>query len=154
MGTSSKYTGDAKERNRQKAEAWRKRHPGRQAEIQKAFRERNPDKAKEQRQKAERKPEAQEKRRQRQKRHTVEIRLKAIDYLGGKCNHCGQTFHHSAMDFHHVDPSTKEVKGKGIPSNCSWERVLEELVKTILLCANCHRIHHYKERNPECKTFL
>ena len=34
----------------------------------------------------------------------------------------------------------------------SWETVLKELVKTELLCANCHRVHHYRERNPECET--
>lgn len=147
-----KYTGDEKERRRQSSAEWRKRNPERTAEILKSYRERNADKLNEQSKRYAKTPAGIEKRRKRQKQRNVEIRLKAVDYLGGKCNHCGGVFHHSAMDFHHVDPSTKEVKGKGIPTNCSWEKVLKELVKTILLCANCHRIHHYRERNPKCET--
>lgn len=121
----------------------------RQAEAQARWRKRHPEKAIAIRKAVEAKPASQEKRRIRQRQHVLKMRLRAIAEKGGKCEHCQQAFHHSAMDFHHVDPSTKETKGKGIPSNSSWASIQKELAKTILLCANCHRIHHYKERNPD-----
>jgi predicted HNH restriction endonuclease len=123
----------------------RKRRLGKEASAR--FRKLNPDKVKESRLKAESTARNKELRRLRQRRHHIQIRLKAIAELGGKCVHCQQVFHPAAMDFHHLDPSTKEVKGRGIPAGNSWEKVQKELAKTILLCANCHRIHHYKERN-------
>lgn len=152
METDVDLAAARKERSRKRQEAYNLRHPGRRAEITAAYRRRHPEKVKASRLASEAKPIAKEKRRLRQKAHVLKTRLRAIEYLGGACQHCGGKFHHSAMDFHHVDPSSKEVKGKGIPSNNSWEKVLKELVKTVLLCANCHRIHHYRERNPECVT--
>ena len=119
------------------------------AEAQARFRERHPDRIKESKRKAEALPASKEKRRTRQRRHHLQNRLRAIAELGGKCFACQQSFHHSAMDFHHINPESKGIKGKGIPANNSWENVKKELAKTILLCANCHRIHHYKERNPD-----
>jgi hypothetical protein len=118
-------------------------------EAQKRYRDRHPDRASEARRRSEAKETSKEKRRTRQKRHHLQTRLKAIAELGNKCSICEQSFHHAAMDFHHLDPTTKQVKGKGLPCNNSWKSVEKELVKTILLCANCHRIHHYKERNPD-----
>jgi hypothetical protein len=45
------------------------------------------------------------------------------------------------LDFHHVDPSTKEfdfTKGQ----TYSYERQKREAEKCILICANCHRELH------------
>jgi hypothetical protein len=117
-------------------------------EAQKRFRDRNPDRARELRRICEAKENSKEKRRLRQRRGNLQTRLRAIAEMGGKCSHCQQAYHHAAMDFHHVDPGTKEVKGRGLPTGNSWENIKRELAKTILLCSNCHRIHHYKERNP------
>lgn len=55
---------------------------------------------------------------------------------------CGGVFHHSAFDFHHIDPTTKE-KDPGLMMTHSDEVLFKELDKCILLCANCHRIRHY-----------
>lgn len=124
------------------------RHKRLLREAQKRYRERHPERAREARQRCEAKETSKEKRRLRQRKHCLEVRLRAIAELGGKCSSCQQSFHHAAMDFHHVDPTTKTTKGRGIATNNSWENVKLELAKTILLCANCHRIHHYMERNP------
>ncbi len=120
-----------------------------QREATRRYRERYPEKSKESSLKSNATQRSAELRRLRQRKHHLQIRLKAIEELGGKCLHCNQSFHHSAMDFHHVDPKTKATKGKGIEAGNSWERVKIELAKTVLLCANCHRIHHYKERNTD-----
>lgn len=70
----------------------------------------------------------------------------AVELMGGKCFDCGGVFHQSVYDFHHLDPSEKE----GNPSSFltkTDERLKEELNKCVLLCANCHRIRHFKEGN-------
>lgn len=69
-------------------------------------------------------------------------KLRAIQYLGGKCNHCQQVVHPAAFDFHHVDPTTKDIE-IGNLMTLSDENVFKELDNCILLCANCHRIEHF-----------
>jgi hypothetical protein len=74
-------------------------------------------------------------------------KLKAIEYLGGKCFHCGiVSEHRSIYDFHHLDKTTKEAD-PGSLLHHSWTRIQKELDKCILLCANCHRIEHEKDYN-------
>lgn len=65
----------------------------------------------------------------------------AIQLFGDKCFDCGQTFPPCCYDFHHLDPSKKELN----PANAvqySKERYLKEISKCIMLCSNCHRIRH------------
>lgn len=70
---------------------------------------------------------------------------KAVEYLGGSCKHCGlKTDKYSVYDFHHLDPSEKEHGiGKLV---ASWKKLVIELDKCILLCANCHRIVHHEDK--------
>lgn len=65
-----------------------------------------------------------------------------------KCTKCGFD-HIAALDFHHEDPSTKEYDVNRLISNKRFTKAYEEIKKCIVLCANCHRIHHYEEKkNP------
>ena len=67
---------------------------------------------------------------------------KAVDYLGGKCSKCGYSKCLSALDFHHLDPNEKDIAPAKVLSR-SWENILLEINKCILLCSNCHReLHH------------
>jgi len=61
-----------------------------------------------------------------------------VEEAGGKCQLCGYATYAGALQFHHVDPSTKEfsVSQKGVTR--SFERALAEARKCVLLCANCH----------------
>lgn len=59
----------------------------------------------------------------------------------GPCVDCGQTYHPAAMQFDHVD-GAKEYTISGM-MNSPRERVLKELEKCVLRCANCHAIRHY-----------
>ena len=70
------------------------------------------------------------------------LRLKAIDYKGGRCAICAYNKSLQALDFHHLDPSQKDygISAKGYTR--SWVKVKQELDKCILLCANCHREIH------------
>ena len=63
-----------------------------------------------------------------------------------KCVKCGFS-HPAALDFHHTDPSIKEDDVAKLKTMTNKKRLLDEISKCIVLCANCHRIHHYEERN-------
>jgi len=75
------------------------------------------------------------------RRHS--LKQKAVDYKGGECQKCGYKKCLVALDFHHLDESTKDFNISG--SHCrKWETLKEELDKCILVCANCHRELHSK----------
>ena len=51
-----------------------------------------------------------------------------------------------ALDFHHVGEKT-DILSVMVHDGFSWERIQEEIKKCIVLCSNCHRIEHYKNKN-------
>ena len=62
-----------------------------------------------------------------------------------KCVNCGFS-HIACMDFHHEDPTTKLDSVHRLVNNGQFALAQEEIKKCIVLCANCHRIHHHEER--------
>jgi hypothetical protein len=50
------------------------------------------------------------------------------------------------LDFHHRDPYTKVNRVSDMINNCSKSKILTEIQKCDCLCANCHRILHYEEK--------
>lgn len=82
----------------------------------------------------------------RRKELTPAALKKAIDYLGGKCKFCSMD-HPAALQFYHRDPSTKEYDIAGAHLLKRWEKLVVELDKCDLLCANCHCIEHYSHRD-------
>ena len=79
-----------------------------------------------------------------QRKRAKERKLILVNMLGGSCQSCGYCKNYSVLSFHHVDPKSKKF---GIDSrhcsNRSWEALLEEVAKCILLCLNCHtELHH------------
>lgn len=62
------------------------------------------------------------------------------------CSNCGED-RHWVLDFHHLDPSKKEIDISRLARAGSKARLQEELNKCIVLCANCHRDLHYQENN-------
>jgi hypothetical protein len=71
------------------------------------------------------------------------LKEEMVKVLGGGCKFCGYNKCCGALDFHHI----KENKDEGIASlikNASKQKILKELEKCILLCANCHRELHTK----------
>ena len=85
-----------------------------------------------------------EKRHKQQRERAQNFKKKAVEYCGGKCCHCGNQFPPAVYDFHHINPEEKEVLISKIMSH-SWDSIIKELDKCILLCANCHRIEHNKD---------
>lgn len=61
------------------------------------------------------------------------------------CSHCGQN-HPATLDFHHVirDPSNRKIND--LLKRGAVEKAMKEIEeKCIVLCSNCHRIHHWEE---------
>jgi hypothetical protein len=69
------------------------------------------------------------------------IKIKAVKFMGGSCVRCGYNDHPAALQFHHLDPSTKLTGWTKLRLK-SWNKITEELQKCIMLCANCHSIEH------------
>lgn len=65
----------------------------------------------------------------------------AVNYKGGKCSQCGYDRCIAALEFHHLNPSEKDFTWVKMRLT-SWKRILQELDKCALLCANCHREIH------------
>jgi predicted HNH restriction endonuclease len=74
----------------------------------------------------------------------VKRKLDAIAYKGGSCQVCGYDKYYGALQFHHRDPSKKDVVWTKLRLR-SWEKITAELDKCDLLCANCHAEVHQKD---------
>jgi hypothetical protein len=57
------------------------------------------------------------------------------------CSCCGEDAT-ECLDLHHLDPTQKEGTLARINDFGSWNRILEEIAKCIVVCANCHRKIH------------
>lgn len=57
------------------------------------------------------------------------------------CADCGYRGHPAALDFHHIDRSTKTRKVSSLAAG-PLERAMAEADKCIVLCANCHKLRH------------
>jgi 5-methylcytosine-specific restriction endonuclease McrA len=77
------------------------------------------------------------------KKKRSERKAKAIELKGGKCAQCGYDRCSYALEFHHLSHDTKDKDISQFFIRNTWEGVLKELEKCILLCANCHRELHY-----------
>jgi transcription elongation factor Elf1 len=66
------------------------------------------------------------------------------------CVECGQK-HPATLDFHHVIKDDKKVVTDLI-RNGQLKRAMEEVQKCVVLCANCHRIHHWEEIRAKRKA--
>ena len=61
-------------------------------------------------------------------------RLKALEYLGGKCKSCGTE---DNLEFDHEDRSLKSFSINNLLSR-RWDIQVQELDKCQLLCLDCH----------------
>jgi hypothetical protein len=69
---------------------------------------------------------------------------KIVEMMGGKCSKCGYCRNYSALEFHHLDPSKKEINIANSIRR-TWNSLIKELEKCVLVCSNCHR----EEHNPD-----
>ena len=60
--------------------------------------------------------------------------------LSKGCEACGYNKNPVALQFDHLDPKAK-TNGKLHFSKLSWAKLVDEINKCRVLCANCHAIH-------------
>lgn len=70
-----------------------------------------------------------------------QVKQQAVNYLGGFCSKCGYNKCLSALEFHHIDSTTKDKDYTNLKNSFS-DKLKSELDKCVLLCSNCHREHH------------
>lgn len=70
-----------------------------------------------------------------------ENRIKLLELFGDKCSICGYDKCLDALQFHHIDDSSKLFT---ISNKLAYnlEQLIPEAKKCILLCANCHIERH------------
>lgn len=100
------------------------------------------------------------KRKRTQKVHRDKAFVKFIKYKEGVgCAKCGYNKYSGALDFHHIDPSTKERRVTASMFYSNSYTIKKELKKCILVCKNCHYELHsvfrqdinlYKSMIKEC----
>ncbi len=85
---------------------------------------------------------------ERTRKRKKEKRQEWRDYKAGlSCFFCGFS-HPAVIDFHHPE-SKGETKVSEYTHRGQWKRAYEEAEKCQPLCANCHRILHYNQREGE-----
>ena len=59
-----------------------------------------------------------------------------------KCETCGEN-HIACLDFHHKNPDKKDFNiSNAVSRGWKLEKILKEIEKCVILCANCHRKLH------------
>lgn len=69
--------------------------------------------------------------------------FKALKTATG-CARCSETFW-ACLEYHHVSDDKEFTLADAFHRNYGMPRILAEIAKCILLCANCHRKEHYQE---------
>jgi len=72
---------------------------------------------------------------------------------GGSCQICGYKKCLKALDFHHLNEKNKSFNLDVRGLTRSWDVIVNEVHKCVLVCSNCHReIHAGLIKLPKLKT--
>jgi predicted HNH restriction endonuclease len=71
--------------------------------------------------------------------YAQKVKEQLVALFGNFCILCGNTYHQSVYDFHHLNPKEKDFT---IAKATSIQVAYKEAQKCIMLCANCHRTIH------------
>jgi hypothetical protein len=83
----------------------------------------------------------------RRQRRSTRHRQLISELKSQPCSDCGQTYPPYVMDFDHVADKTGEVSK--FVYTYGTVRLLEEIERCDLVCANCHRMRTYRRRREE-----
>ncbi len=62
--------------------------------------------------------------------------------MGDRCGGCSRVVPDSLFEFHHWDAREKKFGISKDGMTRPWEAIAAELLKCVMLCANCHREVH------------
>jgi predicted nucleic acid-binding Zn ribbon protein len=77
-----------------------------------------------------------------QKKRGLARKLLLVKALGGQCSVCGYDRNLAALVFHHSESGKDFKLDMRSLSNRTWDKVLAEAEKCVLLCRNCHAELH------------
>lgn len=69
-------------------------------------------------------------------------KIKLVEGFSSKCSMCGIQDDPIIYDFHHLDSNEKEFQLSG--KIMSWENLIIEAKKCVMLCSHCHRKLHFR----------
>jgi hypothetical protein len=59
------------------------------------------------------------------------------------CNRCGYNTCSAALEFHHPNDDKWQKGKRAVNATWGYDRINAEIIKCEVLCANCHREHHF-----------
>lgn len=87
-------------------------------------------------------------RRARIKQFLTEIKLKQ------GCSECGYKEHPEALEFDHTSDNKSFTVSRAIALGYSEKKILSEIEKCELVCANCHRVRTYNRRQQRLENLV
>jgi len=76
-------------------------------------------------------------------------KARAVGLMGGRCSGCSSVVPDSLFEFHHWYAREKEFGISRDGMTRPWDAIAAELLKCVMLCANCHREIHAGLRQLE-----
>lgn len=137
------------EKEKARAKRYKELNPEKVKESQKKYREANPEKVKERRKNWAMANKELVNHHSKNHRDTRREFLDIIKLEEG-CQICGYNEHPRALQFDHINPAEKLFTIAGLLT-CSMDKLLTELEKCRVLCANCHSIHSWQEQHWKSK---
>jgi predicted transcriptional regulator len=61
---------------------------------------------------------------------------------GGCCQLCSFSEYFGALEFHHIDPKTKDDGVSKLIRGKITQKIIDEINKCVLVCSNCHKMIH------------
>lgn len=72
-----------------------------------------------------------------------------LELRAAPCHDCHRTYSPFSMEFDHRDARTKVQEVTRMVGRASLQRILEEVAKCDVVCANCHRMRTFRRREAE-----
>jgi len=82
----------------------------------------------------------------RYRKRSENMKLRLLAVLGVDRCSCGET-HIACLDFHHVTGEKVDSVRHMINTSVPIDLIIAEVRKCIVLCSNCHRKVHYRDRS-------
>lgn len=126
---------------------WRARNPGRSKENDRSWREANPDRdrAKQRRYNKSGKGKLRVKLAKKLRTARLQEKVNALKLAAG-CKDCGYNKAAIALQFDHIGSDKKMTVSYAIIRWVSERKVMEEIAKCEVVCANCHMIRTHARR--------
>lgn len=84
--------------------------------------------------------------RDKKKLRAAPIKKTIREYKNKNCADCGQIFPFYVMQFDHIDTNKEYTVGNMLTGDYSLEKIMKEISKCEVVCANCHAIRTWTRR--------